>query len=233
MDDWGRKPKDPPSQYLRLKGKGDSCRVRIAAPPYRELQVWPVGGDREPPLKREVVAEFTPGQWATLLRDPTYDVKEVYHLVVIDRADNTAKIFTTTGGVYGKIRDFAQNPEWGDPKGYDLTITRTEQPGKNYYDVVPSPNKTVLLTNELEAVDKLNVRKLVPTALPAAAPQPDDLDGTVDPEPLPWNTPLPKAPASNEQSPAAADQEPEPEHFDKVFNDFDPNEPVNLDDIPF
>lgn len=182
MGDYDRKPKESSGIFLRLKSKKESCRVRIVAAPLREPKVW-IEGEREP-MKAEDVTKLTAGQWATVMRKPDYRVAEVFHFLVIDRADGTAKIFTTTGGVYGKIRDFATNDEWGDPKQYDLTITRTEQPGKNYYDVVPSPAKSAPSSAELGLIDKLDIAKFLPAARLASEPQADDIDDNTEPEPL-------------------------------------------------
>jgi len=224
MGDYDRKPKEPASPYLRLKSKGDSVRIRIAASPYRELKVWPAEGG-EPPLDVVMTGNLSSGQWATLMSDPNFNVNEVFHFLVIDRADGGAKVFTTTGGVYGKVRQFATDAEWGDPKSYDLTITRTEQPGKNYYEVVPSPNKSDLTPAELQKIDGLKVADMLPAALPASSPQPDDFDDNVELEALPWEkpiTPAPKAPT----------EEKKPEKLDEVVPVDDDTEP-DLDNIPF
>jgi hypothetical protein len=186
MGDYDRKPKESTGIFLRLKSKEERCRLRIAAPPLREPQIW-IEGERAP-MKPEKVLALRPGQWATIMREPKYRVGEVYHFIVIDRMDGIAKIFTTTGGVYGKIREFATNEEWGDPKLYDLTITRTEQPGKNYYEVTPSPNKSDLTPYETDIAGKLWERikneNILPAATLASEPQPDDINENTEPEPL-------------------------------------------------
>lgn len=233
MGDYDRKPMEPPSQFLRLKSKGESVRIRIASSPFRELKVWPAVGN-EPPLKSEVLADLSSGQWMRLMSNPDYNVSEVYHFIVIDKADGAAKIFTTTGGVYGKVRDYATNTEWGDPKGYDLTITRTENPGKNYYEVVPSPNKSDLLTSDLLKVEAIDIRAKVASALPASDPQPDDFDSNVTQEMLPWEQ---GTPSFQTTEPAAVSNTPAPEPSkpivpDVIIEDIG-DEPINLDDIPF
>jgi hypothetical protein len=96
---------------------------------------------------------MTPGQWMSAIRDPNWNVSENYHFPVIDRADEMPKIYTATGVVYGQIRKYATSKDWGDPRSYDITITRTEAPGR-YYEVMPSPNKTDLMKSELEKVPR-------------------------------------------------------------------------------
>jgi hypothetical protein len=230
MDEWGRKPKESASTYITLKSAGETAKVRIAAAPLRFPTVWPSGNPKgAKPLDEDIVSKFTEGQWMSIMRSPDYEIKETYVLLVIDRLDGNAKVFKVSGAVYGKIRDYAQNPEWGAPSGYDITVTRTEVPGKAYWDVTPSP-KSPLLNSEVDKVRALDIAKLVPNALPANVPQPDDIDEMTEPEPLPWEKPLerPKPAFTTEYS----DREPAPGTEDEVIEDIG-GKPINLDDIPF
>lgn len=233
MGDWDRKPREPGSIWLKLKAKGDKIRIRIAASPYREVQIWPSerGGQR---LDQEMVNAFTEGQWVSVMSNPDWNVSEVYYLLVIDRADSQPKIYTTSGAVYGKIRDFATDPEWGNPMGYDITVERTEDPGKSYWKVTPSPMKSELMSSELKLVESL-IDKLSPGALPANSPQPDDIGDNVTAEPLPWDKPLGTSPGvTHTVEPSTPLPEPKPKNQvdDIVIEDLG-DEPINLDDIPF
>lgn len=221
MDDWGRKPKEPTSVWLKLKAKGDKVRIRISTRPYREVQVWPSerGGNR---VDQEMVNSFTPGQWVSIMRNPDWQVSEVYHLLVIDRSDGLAKIFQASSAIYGKIRAYAQDPEWGNPMGYDITIERTEKPG-TYWEITPSPNKTDLMNSERNLVDTL-VDKLPAGAIPASDPQPDDIDENTPPERLPWEW---------DQAPITNTLDPQPVKTNDVVIEDIGDDPINLDDIPF
>lgn len=229
MDDWDRKPKAPPSIWLKLKAKDEQVRIRIAGSPYREVQVWPEerGGSK---MDASVVADFTPGQWMSIVRNPDWNVSEVYHLPVIDRTDGLAKIFQASGAIYGKIREYAKNPEWGNPAGYDITIKRTEKPG-SYWEITPSPNKSDLLGSERSLLDSI-IDKLPAGALPASSPQPDDIDESIKPEPLPWETQLPAAQTTESHEKEYVPPEPKPGTEDLIIEDIG-KEPINLDDIPF
>lgn len=242
-DEWGRKPKEAGSIWITLKSQGELAKVRIAAPPLRQATVWPSERGAGKPLDESIVANLTSGQWMSIMRSPEWEIRETYILLVIDRLDAQAKIFKVSGSVYGKIRDYALNPEWGSPYEYDLTITRTEAPGKAYWDVTPSP-KSPLLTSEVDKVKLLDVAKLLPSALPANVPQPDDIEENTTPEPLPWERPAAPihapvatpAPAAAPAEPVAApfvDPGPKPgDKLDDVIEDIG-DEPINLDDIPF
>lgn len=236
MDDsWDRKPKEGSSLFLRLKTKGEMAKVRIAAIPYRQAKVFPTApGSR--PMDEEIVATFTSGQWMSVMRSVDHEIREAYILLVIDRMDGNAKIMEISGSVYGKIRDYAKNPEWGSPNQYDITITRTEAPGKAYWDVTPSPNKGELTAAELEKVKSIDTAKNLPYALPANVPQPDDVDENTEPELLPWEQGIAGRPLSSAQpaAPTAGPMPTEPnKQVDDVVIEDIGGQPINLDDIPF
>src|SRR5579875_2334418 len=133
MGDYDFEPTSTRSSFLRLKSKGESVKIRIASKPYREPKVWKEG--ERAPMKDENAAKLTEEQWARIMGDPDYNVTEVFSWVVIDRKDGQAKIFSGAPSVYKAIGALAKKEEWGDPSGYDIEITRTEQPGPSYYKV--------------------------------------------------------------------------------------------------
>jgi hypothetical protein len=236
MGDWDRKPDEKPSIFVRLKSQGESIKMRIVASPYREMKVWPEAGGQ--PVDAKQLAEFTPGQWLRIKSDPDWRPQETYYLIGINRANGFPVIFSASPGVYGKIREYAQDLEWGDPRGYDVTITRTETPGKGYYEVKPSPNKTQLMKSELEKIQALDLADVIPGARKASEPQIDDIPDGTEPEPLPWDQPAGSPSKADMTKPATTaddlvgDDDTPPEHPDTVIEDIG-DEPVNLDDIPF
>lgn len=234
MDEWGRKPKESSSIFLSLKTKGETAKVRIAAVPYRQAKVFPSGEMNARPIDETVVANFTSGQWISIMRDPDYEIRESYFLLVIDRADGQPKIFQVSGSVYGKIRDYAQNPEWGSPNQYDITVTRTEAPGKAYWDVTPSPNKSQLSAREVDLVNAIDTQKHLQFAMPANVPQPDDVDEQTEPELLPWEKGVNGQAMQRPAAQTAPGPKPQPtaQVDDVVIEDIG-DEPINLDDIPF
>lgn len=212
--DYGYEPKTGAGLFLRLKAKGDSVKIRLVSPPYREPKVW-VDGQRQP-IEADKVLGLKPGQWMTLYRDPKYTVNELFHWGVIDRADGEAKLFSGPAGVYKQIKAHAEMTEWGDPTGYDFTVTRTEEPGPTYYKVTALPNKEDKTTKEeKDKVANLDFAKLVPVARRLSEEQVDQLpEGANEPTPEPLSTVPPEA------------------GDDIVIEDLG-DEPVNLDDIPF
>lgn len=117
------------SPFLRLKSKGDSCKIRIVSDPVK---------------------------FGNIYHDPKTDLdkkQEKYAWLVLDRNiapddDFPIKIFTGGSQIWTKIKTYVKDEDWGDPMTYDLTITRTENSPSDYYSVTPSPNNKGDLTTE-------------------------------------------------------------------------------------
>lgn len=229
---YDRDPKTGSSQFLRLKSKDESVVLRIASEPYREPKVWKLGEQK--PMADENAANLTDKQWAAILREADYNVTEVFSWQVIDRADGKAKVFSGTPGVYKKIKAYAEQEQWGDPTEYDIQITRTEEPGPSYYDVMALPDKNELTVPELEAINGLDMSKLLPNARPSNEAQIDDLPEELSGVSAKDSPGKAKARATADKIKKQADEpeeEEEPEE-DVVIEDIGEG-PINLDDIPF
>jgi hypothetical protein len=121
-------------KFLTLRKRGDTVKIRLASTPIHFQKEW----------------EGKP--------------REKFAWVVIDRADGKAKVFTSSVSIYLSIKKFADDEEWGEPTQYDFAITRTEESTSNYYSVVPSPKKSKLTKEELQAVEEseIDLEKMFP-----------------------------------------------------------------------
>lgn len=115
-------------KYLRLEKKGDSVRVRLVSKPY---------------IFTDTFNDGTTAQrmaWVVIHKEQVgKDIKK------------TVRSFKAGPMVYGLIRDLFMDEDWGDPIGYDVEITRTEEKGK-YYTVLPKPNGKPLTDEEKQMV---------------------------------------------------------------------------------
>ncbi len=90
------------SPYLKLSGKGESVKVRLASDPYHFVEEY--DGEEQ----------------------------ERFAWIVIDRKTGKIRTFKGGVMIYKAIKAYANNEEWGDPTKYDFTITRTEEKGSYY-----------------------------------------------------------------------------------------------------
>jgi len=68
--------------------------------------------------------------------------KKFMALAVIDHADGEVKILELTQqSIIKAIKAYAQNPDWGNPFSYDITITKSGEGLKTKYNTQASPKK--------------------------------------------------------------------------------------------
>lgn len=115
--------------YLNLKNKGDKARIRIAS--------YPIMWDDEyqgKPTKRFA--------WAVIHKQSVNGevVKE-------------AKAFRAGSLIYNAVRTLLHDSDWGDPRGYDIEIERTEKDNA-FYTVTPKPNGKPISEEEKALFDE-------------------------------------------------------------------------------
>lgn len=64
-----------------------------------------------------------------------------FALTVYYQAENKAKIVMLPKTAVGQIYDLIENPDWGDPEDYDITVIKTGQEKETKYSIAPSPKK--------------------------------------------------------------------------------------------
>ncbi len=132
-------------KYLNLKSKGDKIKVRLMTKPLHNFRYWETGADgKQRPVTfptREAIDEALKGYGKD--DKPKIDVQ--YGWVVIDRADGEIKVFKGGQSIAGQIKGIIEDG-WGDPTGFDMVITRTEEKPM-YYKVTPVPNSNTPITD--------------------------------------------------------------------------------------
>lgn len=98
-------------------------------------------------------------------KQPWGKLKKKAIIHVLDRATGEVKLLNGGMGIFNAIKKYAENPEYGDPRKYDITITKTDKGGKgNWYDieytVAPARQNTPLT----EAEQKLYEEKRIDLA---------------------------------------------------------------------
>jgi hypothetical protein len=86
--------------------------------------------------------------------------KNIIH--VLDRATGEVKLLDSGNGIFNAIKAFAMNPEYGDPRNYDITINKTDTKGKGFfadikYTVTPARENVPLTQAE---IDLYNAKKI-------------------------------------------------------------------------
>ena len=90
-------------------------------------------------------------------KDGESRVKHFWAFVVIDRKDSRIKICELTqASIMQAIKALVDNSDWGDPKEYDITVSRSGEGLDTKYTVQPSPHKD-LTSDEVELINNTKV----------------------------------------------------------------------------
>ena len=134
------------TEGLFLKLQAGKTRVRIATPVFEIVQHEKNEG----------------GKWSTVVC--TGDgcehcakglKKRVrFACMILNRSSNNQLLIWEFGvNIFSQIKAFVEDPEYGDPVGYDITVTKEGEKLATTYTIVPSPKKEPLNKDELTILD--------------------------------------------------------------------------------
>lgn len=132
------------AKFIKLQS-GDN-RVRVVGKPVMVDIHWERGLDGS---TKKVVC---PGAGCPVCK-AGHTPQSRYQVLVIDRVDGEVKVMEGGPRVFGAIRDYAMDPDYGDPKNYDLKIKKEGTGRETKYTVMASPKQTPLTAQEAEAVN--------------------------------------------------------------------------------
>ena len=131
------------SSFMKLED-GDNT-FRILSKPVVGYEYWTT--ESKPVRSREKFEE-TPNIKLTKEGKPT-TVKHFWSFLVYNYKVNAIQsLELTQASVMKAMKALIENPKWGNPAGYDITINRTGKELLTKYAVVPNPHSA--LTPEIE-----------------------------------------------------------------------------------
>jgi hypothetical protein len=127
-----------PSNYLKFEDGQN--RFRALSNPVFGFVYWNSEGK---PIRSATPFETTPAD--IRVENGKQDrIKHFWALVVWNYSDARVQILEITqSSIQEQISDLVANKDWGDPKEYDITITKKGQKLDTEYTVQPSPQKPV------------------------------------------------------------------------------------------
>jgi len=136
----GFAPKETKGYMKLVEG---SIKFRVVSEAVFGYEYW---NNEKKPVRLHEAPKSKPAD-IRIADDGSYTVKHFWAFKVIDREDGMVKIFEITqNGIKRDIESLLQNSDWGEPTGYDITITGTGKGMERRYTVQPSPHKP--LTDE-------------------------------------------------------------------------------------
>lgn len=71
-----------------------------------------------------------------------------FQVLVIDRSDAKIKILEGGSSIFRQIKDYAMDPDYGDPTKYDVKIKKEGSGRETKYSIMASPNKGSITQEE-------------------------------------------------------------------------------------
>jgi len=144
-------------------------RIRVAGGAIVGWVAWDRSGDRPAPKRGRVLGEVK--KFASDEEKPRF----FWAFPIIDRNDgNRAKIWEVTQvTIQSQIEALVRNSDWGNPKEYDLTITKSGAGKDTTYTITPSPKTPIDITSAEQAkVDGMYLDALYEGGDPFTSPEP-------------------------------------------------------------
>jgi len=109
------------------------------------------------PVRSQTKPEETPADISLNKEGKPTAVKHFWAFLVYNYDVNAVQSLEITQSTVMKgMRSLIENPKWGDPKGYDITVTRTGKDLLTKYAVVPNPHAEVT-PEVVEALEKSEI----------------------------------------------------------------------------
>ena len=147
-----------PNNYVVPKGSNNYMRwqdgenlIRILSNPVLGWEFWTDETDEEGKQVRKPHRvhdyESVP---VTIVDEEGRGVKHFWAMIVWDYQDKKVKILEITQkGIQRAIQALEKSKGWGDPKNFDISVTKTGQKMETEYSVMPVPPKP--LASEIRA----------------------------------------------------------------------------------
>ena len=127
------------SNYLKLQQGENTFRILSSA-----ITGWEYWNDQDKPVRSRLIPQTTP---TDLKKDPTgkpTSLKHFWAFVVWNYDMQAIQIYEVTqSSIQVAIAALVNNTKWGDPKGYDITITKVGEKLETKYAVMPSPHTPI------------------------------------------------------------------------------------------
>ena len=145
---------DPPkkvSGYINKFPEGET-KFRILSSPVTGYEGWK---DRKPLRFKNLVDAMKQAPFETSTYNPKGDPVYFWALIVWSYSDNAIKILNLKQKtIQDKIKELANDPDWGDVKKFDIKVIKTGVDKETEYSVNPVPHKEITAEIELAFKDK-------------------------------------------------------------------------------
>jgi len=159
------------NNYFRLK-QGDN-NFRILSSAIIGYEYWTADNK---PVRLKSKPKTTPKDIRIEKNGKPASIKHFWAFAVWNYEEERAQIMELTqSSIQNAIKALVDNKKWGDPKGYDITITKSGEGLATEYNIMPNPHTpiTEAMTKAIEE-KPVNLDKLFDGEDPFGGSQEDD-----------------------------------------------------------
>ena len=128
------------SNYMKLE-KGDNV-FRVLSDAITGMEYWKEADGKRKPVRLHSEEEIKIGDLETDEKGNLVMPKHFWAFIVFNRAAEKIQILEITQKtIRRQVNALYNNEKWGDPKGYDITITREGDGFETEYTVMPNPKE--------------------------------------------------------------------------------------------
>ena len=139
----------PKAESNYLKPTDGQIKFRVISQAIVGVEYWKEEDNKKIPVRLREMPQNIPND----IQD-NGEIKHFIAFTVIDRWNEKIKIFESTQvSVIKAIESIVTDVDWGEPTGYDISVTGTGQGKERRYSTVPCPPKE-LTKEEKELVKK-------------------------------------------------------------------------------
>lgn len=132
-----KRPEGSAGNYTKLIDGANKLRI-LSAPVFGHLY-WTTDNK---PVRSKTPFDGIPSD--ARLDEGKFKPKFFWALAVYNYAAKAVQVWEITqASIQGPLEDLAMNSDWGDPREYDITVTKTGEKLDTEYGVMPSPAKAV------------------------------------------------------------------------------------------
>ncbi len=127
--------KAPEGAYYKLKDGENTFRILSSA--VTGYEYW---NKENKPIRSSTPFQSTPADIKLDDKGKATSIKHFW-IFVVTNEDNQIQIMEITQkSIQSAIRSLVENPKWGDPKGYDITINKAGNGLSTEFSVMPNPH---------------------------------------------------------------------------------------------
>lgn len=125
-----------------MKFESGANKFRVLSSAVVGYEYWKTIEGKRMPIRKHMNEKIAPSDLEVKEDGSTESVKHFWAFVVWNYKEGRVQILELTQkSIMNAIQSYVTNEDWGDPKNYDFTVTKSGEGLKTEYSAIASPHK--------------------------------------------------------------------------------------------